>query len=75
MIRLSELVSALTPAHYAELSLVVFLAVFTGVLVRHGGKRRAAEHAWCARLPLAEDTGDEAGEGAGDDGDPAGGRR
>lgn len=52
MIRLSELVSALTPSQYAELSLVLFLAVFAAVLVRHGGKRRAAEHEACARLPL-----------------------
>ena len=58
MIRLSELVSALTPTHYAELSLVLFLAVFAGVLIRHGGKRRAAEHAACALLPLADDAGD-----------------
>jgi cbb3-type cytochrome oxidase subunit 3 len=57
VIRLSELVSALTPAHYAELSLVVFLMVFAGVVVRHGGKRRAAEHAACAQLPLADDDG------------------
>jgi len=52
VIRLSELVSALTPSQYAELSLVLFLAVFAAVLVRHGGKRRAAEHEACARLPL-----------------------
>jgi cbb3-type cytochrome oxidase subunit 3 len=57
VIRLSELVSALTPAHYAELSLVLFLMVFVGVLVRHGGKRRAAEHAACAQMPLADDDG------------------
>ena len=55
MIRLSELVSALTPAQYAELSLVLFLMVFAGVLLRHGGKRRASEHAACAELPLADD--------------------
>ena len=55
MIRLSELVSALTPAQYAELSLVLFLLVFAGVLLRHGGKRRAVEHAACALLPLADD--------------------
>lgn len=55
MIRFSELVSALTPAQYAELSLVLFLLVFAGVLLRHGGKRRAAEHAACAQLPLADD--------------------
>ncbi len=55
MIRLSELVSALTPTQYAELSLVLFLLVFARVLLRHGGKRRAAEHAACAQLPLADD--------------------
>ena len=52
MIRLSELVSAFTPAQYAELALVLFLAVFAAVAVRHGGKRRAAEHEECARMPL-----------------------
>ena len=57
MIRLSELVSALTPTQYAELSLVLFLAVFAAVLFRHGGKRRADEHAECAQLPLSDDTG------------------
>lgn len=57
MIRLSELVSALTPAHYAELALVIFLLVFAAVAIRHGGKRRAAEHAACAQLPLADDAG------------------
>lgn len=57
MIRISELVSALTPSQYAELSLVLFLAVFAAVAVRHGGKRRAAEHAQCAQLPLSDDTG------------------
>lgn len=55
MIRFSELVSALTPSQYAELSLVVFLAVFAAVAIRHGGKRRAAEHAACAAMPLADD--------------------
>lgn len=57
MIRLSELVSSLTPAHYTELALVLFLLVFAGVLARHGGKRRAAEHAACAQMPLADDDG------------------
>lgn len=58
MIRLSELVSALTPTQYAELSLVLFFFVFAAVLYRHGGKRRADEHAACAQLPLADDAGD-----------------
>ena len=58
MIRLSELVSALTPSQYAEMALVLFLAVFAAVAIRHGGKRRAAEHAACALLPLEDDAGD-----------------
>jgi hypothetical protein len=58
VIRLSELVSAFTPTVYAELALVLFVAVFTAVAIRHGGKRRASEHAACAQLPLADDTGD-----------------
>ncbi len=52
MIRFSELVSALTPSQYASLALVLFLAVFTAVAIRHGGKRRAAEHDACARIPF-----------------------
>lgn len=55
MIRLSELVSALTPSQYAQLSLVLFFLVFAAVAIRHGGKRRAAEHAHCAQLPLGDD--------------------
>ncbi len=58
MIRRSELVSALTPSQYAQLALVLFLAVFVAVAIRHGGKRRAAEHAACAQLPLADDAGE-----------------
>lgn len=59
MIRLSDVVSALSPTHYAELALVLFLAVFAAVAIRHGGKRRAAEHAHCAQLPLERDVGGE----------------
>jgi len=55
MIRLSDLVSRFTPAQYAELSLVLFLLVFAAVAYRHGGKRRAAEHATCALLPLEDE--------------------
>jgi len=57
VIRFSDLVSALSPANYTELALVLFLAVFAAVAIRHGGKRRAAEHAACAQLPLADDVG------------------
>lgn len=57
MTRFSELVSALSPTQYAELALVLFVLVFAGVAYRHGGKRRAVEHAEAAQLPLADDTG------------------
>jgi cbb3-type cytochrome oxidase subunit 3 len=56
--RLSELVSALTPSQFTQLALLLFMAVFVAVAIRHGGKRRAPEHAACAQLPLADDAGD-----------------
>lgn len=58
MIRFSEWVSAMSPTHFAEVALVIFLAVFAAVAIRHGGKRRASEHASCAALPLADDAGE-----------------
>jgi cbb3-type cytochrome oxidase subunit 3 len=59
---MSDLVSALSPSQYTQLALILFIAVFAGVLIRHGGKRRAAEHAACAQLPLADDAGAQGGE-------------
>lgn len=58
MIRLSELVSAFSPSQFTQLALLLFVAVFVAVAIRHGGKRRAAEHSECAQLPLADDAGD-----------------
>lgn len=55
MIRISELVSKLTPSDFAQLALVLFFAVFVAVAIRHGGKRRREEHEACARLPLMDD--------------------
>jgi hypothetical protein len=57
--RLSELVSALTPSQFTQLALVLFMAVFVAVAIRHCGKRRAAEHAHCAQLPLEQDAGEQ----------------
>ena len=57
MTRLSDVVSALSPTQYAQLALVLFVMVFAAVAIRHGGKRRAAEHAEAARLPLVDDDG------------------
>jgi hypothetical protein len=55
MIRFSELVSALTPSEYAQLSLLLFTLVFVAVAIRH--RRRTPEHDACAQLPLADDAG------------------
>ncbi len=57
MIRFSEWVSALTPTHFTELSLVLFVGVFVAVAFRDGGRRRATAHAEAALLPLADDAG------------------
>ena len=57
MTRLSELVSTLTPSQFAQIALLLFVGVFVAVAVRHGGKRHAADHAECARLPLGDDAG------------------
>ena len=53
--RLSELVSAFSPTQMTEIATLIFLAVFISVLFRHGGKKRAAEHAAAAALPLEDD--------------------
>lgn len=59
--KLSDLVSALSPTQYTELALLLFVLVFVAVLFRHGGKRRAAEHAECAAMPLADDASPRGG--------------
>lgn len=53
--RLSELVSNLTPAQLTEAALVIFIVVFVANAIRHYSKRRVAEHTACASLPLADD--------------------
>jgi cbb3-type cytochrome oxidase subunit 3 len=58
MTRLADLISGMSPTQTTELALVLFLAVFVTVVIRHGGKRRATEHAACAQLPLSDDAGD-----------------
>jgi cbb3-type cytochrome oxidase subunit 3 len=61
MTRLSDLAAALGPSQYTQLALLLFVAVFVGVVARHGTKRRAAEHAACAALPLADDAAPKGG--------------
>ncbi len=59
--RLSELVSHLTPTEFTQIALLLFVMVFVAVAIRHGSKRRAAEHTSCAQLPLADDAGPTGG--------------
>lgn len=54
--RLSELVSNLTPSEFAQIALLLFLAVFVAVAWRALGKgARSASERW-ASLPLCDDT-------------------
>jgi len=53
--RLSELVSRLTPTHYTELALILFLVVFVALGVRAFRRRHRDEFARAALLPLSDD--------------------
>ncbi|HEY4175496.1 MAG TPA: cbb3-type cytochrome c oxidase subunit 3 [Kofleriaceae bacterium] len=55
MIRLSELVSALTPTQLTQFALLIFVGVFVAIAIRHGGRKRKSEHEECAQMPLADD--------------------
>jgi hypothetical protein len=55
VIRFSELVAALSPTQFAQISLLLFLGVFVAIAVRHSGRRRVAEYDACAQMPLAND--------------------
>jgi len=62
-VRLSELVSRLTPTHYTELALVLFLVVFVVVGVRAFRRRHRDEFDQARMLPLADDTPAAGGQG------------
>ncbi|MBP9087499.1 MAG: hypothetical protein KBG15_15355 [Kofleriaceae bacterium] len=53
MLRLSELVSALTPSTYAQMALTIFATVFFAVLWRN--RRHTPLHDQLAAMPLADD--------------------
>lgn len=53
MLRLSELVSSLTPSTYAQMALVIFTAVFVAVVWYN--RRRLPFHDHMAALPLADE--------------------
>jgi len=50
--RLSDLMSNMDLAFYPQVALVIFLAVFVGVIARVFSKKRAKEYEEAARLPL-----------------------
>ena len=49
--RLSELMSAMSPTQLTEVALVIFLAVFVAVGIR-AWRTTASEHERAARMPL-----------------------
>ena len=53
--RLSELISRLSPSQFTEIAMVIFLAVFVAITIR--ALRRSARpiHEHAAGLPLADD--------------------
>jgi cbb3-type cytochrome oxidase subunit 3 len=53
--RLSELVSQLTPSTFAQLALVLFLVVFVAVALRAYGRGARDHNQRCAALPLCDD--------------------
>jgi cbb3-type cytochrome oxidase subunit 3 len=54
--RLSELVSNLTPSAFAQIALLLFLAVFAAVALRTLGGRARHHAAEQAALPLVDDS-------------------
>jgi cbb3-type cytochrome oxidase subunit 3 len=56
--RLSELVSQLTPSTFAQLALLLFLVVFVAVALRAYGRGARDRNQRCAALPLCDDDGD-----------------
>jgi cbb3-type cytochrome oxidase subunit 3 len=60
--RLSELVSSMSPTTFTEIALVLFLGVFAAIAWRH--RRRTDAHNEAAALPLADDARPRPASGA-----------
>ncbi|MEO1230648.1 MAG: cbb3-type cytochrome c oxidase subunit 3 [Myxococcota bacterium] len=52
MMSLSKLMSSMDLSLYPQIALVIFLAVFAGVLVRLFSRKHAEEYEKASRLPL-----------------------
>ncbi len=55
--RLSELVSHMTPTIFTEIALVLFLGVFAAVAYRALRRSARAQHEQWALIPLSDDDG------------------
>ncbi len=53
--RLSEIMSSFKLASYAEIGLIIFLAVFVAVVVRVMSKRHQAEYEAASLMPLDDE--------------------
>lgn len=51
--RLTELVSSMTPTHFTQIALLLFVGVFIAIAWRH--RRLTTAHTEAAALPLADD--------------------
>ncbi|MBK9030688.1 MAG: hypothetical protein IPL61_05010 [Myxococcales bacterium] len=51
--RLTELVSGMTPTHFTQIALLLFVGVFIAIAWRH--RRHTPAHTEAAALPLADD--------------------
>ena len=53
--RLTDIMSGLNLSIYPQIALVIFVAIFTGVLIRVFSRSRQSEFERAANLPLNED--------------------
>lgn len=53
--RLSELMSNMDMTFWPQVALVLFMAIFAGVLVRVFSRKRTAEYERAARIPLEDE--------------------
>ncbi len=53
--RLTDIMSGLNLSIYPQIALVIFVAVFTGMLIRVFSRSRSSEFERAANLPLHED--------------------
>jgi cbb3-type cytochrome oxidase subunit 3 len=63
--RLSDLISRLSPTQYTEIALILFLAVFAAVAIRAFQRSQRAVHDAARLAPLADDAAPRGETGGG----------